>query len=315
MTGCVFASSSANAALFNAVKSMVATDCLFTSGGGHGCSIQYAHGAALARCAVRTAGTSNAFVIAYGSTDISLVDCVATTINATYAVAIYDGCQRVRVIRGVYTVGGISYAFLVRDSDEIVLIGSTLNTASVPFYSQRATYAVYGASAPAGGTVVSDNMASGQSVATAFSGSTPYLYVFFPNRITDTSFGTVGITVYLTTKDAWLTTDPLYVPGLASYGATTLGGYALNGATVQTQYRVSHDNGRTWTEWADLPATITDTPDRDREYIQFRVRKTDSGTGVPYVQYVRVTVAFAPTWQWKERPEGLRIQAVEGGLG
>jgi hypothetical protein len=196
-----------------------------------------------------------------------------------------------------------------------MVIGSTVNTPSTAVYFYRSTGAPYGVSAPSSPVLFSESIASGASVGTGVLGTTPYLYAYFPNRTTDTTVGYAGTTVYLTTKDAWVTTDPLYVPGLASYGATALGGYTLNGATVQTQYRVSHDNGRTWTEWADLPATITDTPDRDREYIQFRVRKTDSGTGVPSVGYVRVAVAFDQTWQWKERPEGLRIQAVEGGLG
>jgi hypothetical protein len=315
MTGCVFMASTTNAAVFNAAADLQMTDCLATTGSGNGYVINNTGGATLTRCKARGAAQyAYGWWIASASTDVSLIDCEATN-AATYALIIQDGCKRVRIVRGVYTPGGSANAIYCRGSDDIVLVEPVLNTPTAAVWTWRANTAVYRASVPGGGQVFSDNLASGRSVATGVQGTTPYLYAYFPNRTTDATVGYAGGAVYLTTKDAWVSTNPLYVPGLASYGATALGGYTLNGATVQTQYRVSHDNGRTWTEWADLPATITDTPDRDREYIQFRVRKTDSGTGVPSVGYVRVAVAFDQTWQWKERPEGLRIQAVEGGLG
>lgn len=101
--------------------------------------------------------------------------------------------------------------------------------------------------------------------------------------------------LYLVTKDEWVTSPPSHIAGLASYGtATTLVTY--NGGMTQQQYRVSHDFGRTWTAWANLPATIADVPDLYGEFIQFRIRKTDATAAIPCVTAIFANVTFAAGW-------------------
>jgi len=96
-------------------------------------------------------------------------------------------------------------------------------------------------------------------------------------------------------EDEYVTTPACEVKGLSAYGATTIT-TTLNGGTVATQYRVSHDYGLTWTAYAAVPATITDSPNQDGEYIQFRVSKTDSGATVPVHSGISVVVTFVNGW-------------------
>jgi Flp pilus assembly protein TadG len=96
-------------------------------------------------------------------------------------------------------------------------------------------------------------------------------------------------------RNEYVTTPACEVKGLYAYGATTITTTA-NGRTVATQYRVSHDYGTTYTEWAAVPATITDTPVASGEYIQFRVAVTDAGTAIALHNGVSVACTFVTSW-------------------
>jgi hypothetical protein len=96
-------------------------------------------------------------------------------------------------------------------------------------------------------------------------------------------------------QNEYVTTPACHVPGLAAYGAATIS-KTDNGRTVATEYRVSHDYGATYTDWAAVGASIADTPDSSAEFIQFRIRATDSGTGIALHTGVSVACTFATGW-------------------
>lgn len=103
--------------------------------------------------------------------------------------------------------------------------------------------------------------------------------------------------VVLVTPGVWYTAHPMHLPGLSAYGGT-VNNWTLNGGTIQTQWRRSADYGHTWTDWADLPGTITATPDLYGECLQFRARRTDGGVEVntPRWWFVVVNCTFHSTW-------------------
>lgn len=108
-----------------------------------------------------------------------------------------------------------------------------------------------------------------------------------------------GSAYYLDTKDEWLYSSPSPIPGLASYSNISLAGTSYNGSTATWQWRYSHDNGRTWSDWAtfvngqDISAVV---PDLESEMIQFRVSKTDSGTGAYQAISANASCTFATGW-------------------
>ena len=123
-----------------------------------------------------------------------------------------------------------------------------------------------------------------------------------------------GNAIGLPTKDAWIATPACWVPGLAAYGAATIT-TTLNGGTVATQYRVSHDYGKTYTAWADVPATITDTPNVSGEYFQFRIAKTDAGANEPIHSGVSVVTTFAAGWTMPALTPLAKITAAGSPIG
>lgn len=89
--------------------------------------------------------------------------------------------------------------------------------------------------------------------------------------------------VTLKVKDEWVYSNPLWLPGIASFGTWAVAAQAYESSTCAREYRYSRDMGRTWSEWATLSlgSTIIDaTPDPWGEMIQFRISKSDSGSGV-----------------------------------
>lgn len=100
----------------------------------------------------------------------------------------------------------------------------------------------------------------------------------------------------LTTKDVYVTLPATWIPGLVSYGNVSIT-KTDNNATSNVEYRVSHDNGLTWTAWAVLGASIADTPDIMNEWIQFRFIKTDADTTAwPVYQNITIAVTFDSNW-------------------
>ena len=102
--------------------------------------------------------------------------------------------------------------------------------------------------------------------------------------------------MYAVTKDENYTTAPAWIPGLVAYGAVTVTCTRPGGSTTAEEYSVSHDGGFTWTDWAAVGASISDTPNLTGEYIKFRVKKTDSGTSIPYYTSIVVACTFSTGW-------------------
>ena len=123
----------------------------------------------------------------------------------------------------------------------------------------------------------------------------------------------LGSSLGLPVQNAWVTTPAAAIPGLASYGAVTIT-TTLNGGTVSTQFRCSHDYGATWTDWAELTTVAIDavTPNAYGEWIQFRVAKTDAGANMPVHSGVSVVCTFVNGWTSPVPPTGTQNGPVIG---
>ena len=121
--------------------------------------------------------------------------------------------------------------------------------------------------------------------------------------------GSLGLPV----QNAWVTTPAAAIPGLASYGAVTIT-TTLNGGTVSTQFRVSHDYGATYSDWAELTTVAIGavTPNAYGEWIQFRVAKTDAGANMPVHSGVSVVCTFVNGWTSPVPPTGTQNGPVIG---
>lgn len=106
---------------------------------------------------------------------------------------------------------------------------------------------------------------------------------------------TGSATVFLAV-DSWYVTRPMHTPGLVAWGAATNGMSLGGGASVTTEYRVSHDYGRTWTAWAAIPAVIADAPDLYGEVIQFRAKRTNAAGTDPVWASIAVACTFDPNF-------------------
>ena len=114
-------------------------------------------------------------------------------------------------------------------------------------------------------------------------------------------------------QNTWVTTPAAAIPGLASYGAATIT-TTLNGGTISTQFRCSHDYGATYTDWAELTTNTIDavTPNAYGEYIQFRVAKTDAGANMPAHSGVSIACTFVNGWTSPVPPTGTQNAPVIG---
>lgn len=114
-------------------------------------------------------------------------------------------------------------------------------------------------------------------------------------------------------QNTWVTTPAAAIPGLASYGAATIT-TTLNGGTISTQFRCSHDYGATYTDWAELTTNAIGaiTPNAYGEYIQFRIAKTDAGANMPVHSGVSIACTFVNGWTSPVPPTGTQNAPVIG---
>jgi hypothetical protein len=162
---------------------------------------------------------------------------------------------------------------------------------------------------------LSDGITYGRTAATGEAGT----ILWRCHEMTSTGPGVRldGDSARLTAQNEYHYSAQQHVPGLVNYGAVTTT-VTTNGATVATEYRVSHNYGQTWTAWADVSTTIADTPHIDAEYIQFRVAKTDADlTKVPDHGGVSVACTFGTGWTYTYVAPGtpdLNVNTLGGGL-
>ena len=157
-----------------------------------------------------------------------------------------------------------------------------------------------------------DAMDAMRVAAAGDNGSVDYAWGELPAQGTSMTVG--GGALQLVTQNEWVYGAPSHVAGLASWGtfAVTV---TLNGATLEFQYRQSHDFGATWGEWTTIAAngTFAEPPNVEGEYLQYRVRKTDADAGIPSINVTNMGAQFTTGWTYPVS-RLIRKSAMAGGL-
>jgi hypothetical protein len=277
------------------------SDCLFTSNGSYALYLlTNCRNAALTNCTGRSTASAGLYILT-GCDNAVLTSCSGTS-STTYGLQLSTGCDNA-MLTGCSGSSLAAWGISLGICDNMTL---TNCTATASYSTTRNALYVQGicknprvlgcrlvATVPLGLTAIYGGGAiqAFRSAATGDAG----LLKWLASDVDLAGSYALGTSLGLPTKDLWVETPACWVPGLSAYGATTIT-TTLNGGTVATQYRVSHDYGLTYSAYAAVPATITDSPSQDGEYIQFRVSKTDSGATVPVHSGISVVVTFVNGW-------------------
>ena len=246
-------------------------NCAFVSSGNYGTYIGGGCTVTLNNCSGVSSGSA-ALYVERGCT-VTLNNCAGTS-SSNYGIYINYGCT-ITINNCAFVSSGGQGFYSSTENPNLRLLGCRIVGASAPVNTR---------SIDGGAIFAYRNAATGDTGTLKWGAS-------------DMDIGgrPYGTSIGLSTQNAWVITPACWVPGLAAYGATTVS-TTLNGGTVATQYRVSHDYGKTYTAWADVPATITDTPDVIGEYFQVRIAKTDAGVNEPVHSGLSVVTTFAAGW-------------------
>jgi len=300
MSGCIATSNSGYGLVAaNYAPDATLINCVGISMSGYGLALQsYCSNSTLTNCTGRSVASYGLYVTA--SDDVLLTNC--TGLSGSGRGAMFSACHHL-VATGLTATSTNSFGYqLASAGDSQTFTNCTFITShatNAAFYIENVSRNLRLLGCRLSGTVplgVFSTYGGGaiqafRSAATGDAG----LLKWFASDIDLAGSYPLGTSLGLPTKDLWVETPACWVPGLSAYGATTIT-TTLNGGTVATQYRVSHDYGLTWTAYAAVDATITDSPNQDGEYIQFRVSKTDSGATVPVHSGISVVVTFVNGW-------------------
>jgi parallel beta-helix repeat protein len=283
-------------------KNLVMSGCLCTSNSNYALQlVSYCHNAALTNCIGRSMSLYGIYLMT-ACANVVLTNCTGSSVSS-WGMALASGSDNC-TLTGCTGSSLASFGISLADASPVTATNCTFSDS---YHATNAAFRVsasfvknvrlLGCRLSATVPLTLQNTYGGGAIMafrSAASGDAGLLK-WFASDMDLTGSYPLGTSLGLPTKDLWVETPACWVPGLSAYGATTIT-TTLNGGTVATQYRVSHDYGLTYSAYAAVPATITDSPNQDGEYIQFRVSKTDSGATVPVHSGISVVVTFVNGW-------------------